>query len=86
MSYFGCLESYWTLCDIIFGLLECVIETAVVLVCLPFMPFVCIASYLCPSGSKETPEEQNGLITRARAERESQRDVQIGRPKLVLRV
>ena len=72
MSYFECLESYWTLCDIIFGLLECVIETAAVLVCLPFMPFVCIASYLCPSKEpKYVPVN---------------RDVQIGRPKLVLRV
>ena len=39
-------SAYWNCCEFIWGLLECLIETAFVLICLPFVPFLCVADAL----------------------------------------
>lgn len=45
--------AYLNCCDFIWGLLECVIETTVVLMCLPFVPFICVADALFPTKDKQ---------------------------------
>tara|TARA_B100001287_G_C22554342_1_gene468367 strand:+ start:194 stop:493 length:300 start_codon:yes stop_codon:yes gene_type:complete len=66
-----CLEVYRSACGIFgdfIGLLAYLIAT---ILCLPLLPFVFIASAVCPSKEKSDPEERDGLISKERKERES---------------
>ena len=64
-----CLEGYWTVCGLIGDVLGLIAALISIILYLPLLPFVCIASAICPS--KEKDPERDGLISKERNERES---------------
>jgi hypothetical protein len=67
-----CLEGYWTVCGLIGDFIGLLASIIAIILYIPLLPFVCIASAICPSN--ENPEERNGLISKKRNERESREE------------
>lgn len=70
-----CLEGYWTVCGFIGDVLGLIAALISIILYLPLLPFVCIASAICPSKEKGDPEERDGLISKERNERESREEM-----------
>jgi hypothetical protein len=73
-----CLEGYWTVCGLIGDVLGLIAALISIILYLPLLPFVCIASAICPSKEKD-PEERDGLISKERNERENGMDAYFDR-------
>lgn len=56
----GLIGGYWACCNLIWQLIECLVETILVILCIPFTPIICLFA-ACEKEEAE-PEELDTLV------------------------